>query len=203
MSGRLTIAQCGEEDRKRDLTDLLERLMRRDATRVGRRRASCRRSSSASPSGSEIAAPCSPIARTSVEQLSAGAARSRLATAGEARSTASDDTEAEGQLPSATTFCHHLHRDRNRVATIVEGGGYIVKKRYSVAAARGDVRSASRVRLAAITFAGLCLGGLCSAHALTADEIIAQHIAARGGVERLQALKTLKRRAADRSRIQR
>jgi len=86
-----------------------------------------------------------------------------------------------------------LHRDRNRVATIVEGGGYIVKKRYSVAAARGDVRSASRVRLAAITFAGLCLGGLCSAHALTADEIIAQHVAARGGVERLQALKTLKR----------
>ena len=108
MSGRLTIAQCGEEDRKRDLTDLLERLMRRDATRVGRRRASCRRSSSASPSGSEIAAPSSPIARTSVEQLSAGAARSRLATAGEARSTTSDDTEAEGQLPSAplsVTIC--------------------------------------------------------------------------------------------------
>jgi hypothetical protein len=68
-----------------------------------------------------------------------------------------------------------------------------MKKRYSVAAVRGDVHSASRVRRAAITLAALCFSGLSSAHALTADEIIAQHVAARGGVDRLQALKTLKR----------
>src|SRR5262245_37939727 len=65
--------------------------------------------------------------------------------------------------------------------------------RHRGAAARGDTRCASFLRCALITLGALCLGAANVAQALTADEIVAQHIAARGGMERLQALKTLKR----------
>jgi hypothetical protein len=50
----------------------------------------------------------------------------------------------------------------------------------------------------ALRGAGLALAATCSliagtAHAITADEIIANHVAARGGAEKLKALKTLRR----------
>jgi hypothetical protein len=61
------------------------------------------------------------------------------------------------------------------------------------AAARGDDRFILSVQSVLIALAALWLGASNVAQALTADEIVAQHVNARGGVERLQALKTLKR----------
>jgi hypothetical protein len=63
--------------------------------------------------------------------------------------------------------------------------------RHGAGAAR--VGSVSFIRLVMLSLATLCVAGLNVAHALTADEIVAQHIAARGGMDHLQALKTLKR----------
>jgi hypothetical protein len=48
-------------------------------------------------------------------------------------------------------------------------------------------------RLLVSTFAAAGLLAAVAAHALTADEIIARHVEARGGMEHLQALKSLKR----------
>jgi len=67
-----------------------------------------------------------------------------------------------------------------------------MKYRDRGAARGGDSRVLSVHRIV-ITLAVLYLGAANGALALTADEIISQHIAARGGMERLQALKTLKR----------
>ena len=46
---------------------------------------------------------------------------------------------------------------------------------------------------ALVAFGATCLAAANVAQALTADEIVAQHVAARGGMERLQAIKSLKR----------
>jgi hypothetical protein len=48
-------------------------------------------------------------------------------------------------------------------------------------------------RIAVSTFAAASLFAAVTAQALTADEIIARHVEARGGMEHLQALKSLKR----------
>ena len=57
----------------------------------------------------------------------------------------------------------------------------------------GGGGAARATRGACIALAAMCTLIAGTAHALTADEIIANHVAARGGADKLKALKTLKR----------
>jgi hypothetical protein len=68
-----------------------------------------------------------------------------------------------------------------------------MKSKAAAAALRGGLGGILPVRYALIAFAVACTGWLNLAQALTADEIVAQHVAARGGADKLAALKTLKR----------